>query len=64
MQPKNYRYPAAHQVVTDADTCLAVTLSRPLPSHRHDAQGQEQSGAKATAGKLMMIAEGSHLGTR
>lgn len=37
-QPKTCRSPATDQVVTDADTCLAVTLSRPLRVIPHQWQ--------------------------
>jgi hypothetical protein len=62
-QPKNYRYSTAHQVAIDADTRLVVVVGRPLPGNRHDSRGWEESGAKATVGNTMTIADGGYQGT-
>ncbi|MGY4956934.1 transposase [Streptomyces nigrescens] len=62
-QSKNYRYSTAHQVVTDADSHLVVVVGRPLPGNRHNSRGWEESGAKATVGNTMTIADGGYQGT-
>lgn len=62
-QWKNYRYSAAHQVVTDADIRLIVVAGRPLPGNRHDARGWEVSRAKAAVGATATIADGGHQGS-
>ncbi|MFJ2634263.1 transposase [Streptomyces sp. NPDC087422] len=62
-QSKNYRYSTAHQVVIDADTCLVVVAGRPVPGHRHNSRGWEESGAKAAVGTTMTIADGGSQGT-
>lgn len=36
---------------------------QPLPGNRHDSRGWEESGAKATVGKTMTIADGGYQGT-
>ncbi|MET8405945.1 transposase [Streptomyces sp900116325] len=62
-QSKNYRYSTAHQVVIDADTRLVGVVGRPLPGHRHDSRGWEESGAKAAVGNTTTIADGGYQGT-
>ncbi len=49
-QSKNYRYSTNHQVITDADTRLVVTVGQPLPGNRNDCKAWELSGAKAAVG--------------
>ncbi|MFF4017810.1 transposase [Streptomyces sp. NPDC001843] len=61
-QSKNYRY-STNQVVIDADTRLVVAVGRPLPGNRNDCKAWELSGAKATAGKAVVIADGGYQGT-
>lgn len=58
-QSKNYH----HQVVIDADTRLIVLVGRPLPGNRNDCKAWEESGAKATVGKTLTIADGGYPGT-
>jgi len=52
-----------HQVVIDADTRLVVAVGRPLPGNRNDCKAWELSGAKAAAGKAVVIADGGYRGT-
>ncbi|AGJ52570.1 DDE family transposase [Streptomyces avidinii] len=61
-QSKNYRYSTNHQVVIDADTRLVVLVGRPLPGNRNDCRAWEESGAKATVGTTMTIADGATRG--
>ncbi|WP_411139887.1 transposase [Streptomyces sp. x-80] len=60
---KNYRYSTNHQVVIDADTRLVVVAGRPLAGNRNDCKAWEESGAKATVGKTLTIADGGYPGT-
>ncbi|MFC9399139.1 transposase [Streptomyces sp. NPDC057027] len=60
---KNYRYSTNHQVVVDADTRLVVVVGRPLPGNRNDCKAWELSGAKATVGNTVVIADGGYRGT-
>lgn len=62
-QSKNHRYSINHQVVIDTDTRLVVVVGRPLPSNRNDCKAWEESGAKATVGNTMTIADGGYPGT-
>ncbi|MCX5054547.1 MULTISPECIES: transposase [unclassified Streptomyces] len=62
-QSKNYRYSTNHQVVINADTRLVVAVGRPLPGNRNDCKAWELSGAKATVGKAIVIADGGCRGT-
>ena len=62
-QSKNYRHSTNHQVVIDADTRLVVAVGRPLPGDRNDCTAWELSGAKATVGKAVVIADGGYRGT-
>lgn len=60
---KNYRYSTNHRVVIDADTRLVVVAGRPLAGNRNDCKAWEESGAKATVGKTLTIADGGYPGT-
>ncbi|UNR57605.1 transposase [Streptomyces sp. A10(2020)] len=61
---KNYRYSTNHQVVIDADTRLVVVVGRPpLAGNRNDCKAGEESGAKASVGKTLTIADGGYPGT-
>ncbi|OEJ23179.1 transposase [Streptomyces agglomeratus] len=62
-QSKNYRYSTNHQVVIDADTRLVVLVGRPLPGNRNDCKAWEESGAKASVGQTVTIADGGYPGT-
>ncbi|WP_406445001.1 transposase [Streptomyces sp. NBC_01613] len=62
-QSKNYRYSTNHQVVIDADTRLVVVVGRPLPGNRNDCKAWEESGAKASVGRTLTIADGGYPGT-
>ncbi|MFJ6485947.1 transposase [Streptomyces sp. NPDC091682] len=62
-QSKDYRYSTNHQVVIDADTRLIVVVGRPLAGNRNDCKAWEESGAKASVGKTLTIADGGYLGT-
>ncbi|GGZ32302.1 hypothetical protein GCM10010365_61330 [Streptomyces poonensis] len=62
-QSKNYRCSTNHQVVIDADTRLVVAVGRPLPGDRNDCLAWAESGAKATVGNTMTIADGGYPGT-
>lgn len=57
----NYRHSTNHQVVIDADTRLVVAVGRPLPDNRNDCKAWELSGAKDTAGRTTVIADGGLL---
>ncbi|BDH12290.1 hypothetical protein HOK021_34690 [Streptomyces hygroscopicus] len=59
----DYRYSTAHQVVIDADTRLVVVVGRPVPGNGHDSRGWAESGAKASVGNAMAIADGGYQGT-
>ena len=62
-QSKNYRYSTNHQVVIDADSRLVVVVGRPLPGNRNDCKAWADSGAAATVGSTMTIADGGYPGT-
>ncbi|WP_432198141.1 transposase [Streptomyces sp. bgisy027] len=62
-QSKNYRYSTNHQVVIDADSCLAVAVGRPLPGNRNGCEAWELSGAKDAVGHTTVIADGGYRGT-
>ncbi|GGV54138.1 hypothetical protein GCM10010293_67890 [Streptomyces griseoflavus] len=62
-QSKNYRYSTNHQVVIDADTRCVVAGCRPLPGNRNDCTAWEEAGAKDTAGRTAVIADGGYRGT-
>jgi hypothetical protein len=60
---KNYRYSPNHQVVIDAGTRRVVVVGRPLSGNRNDCKAWEQSGAKASVGRTLTIADGGYPGT-
>lgn len=60
---ENYRYSTNHQVVIDADTRRVLAVGRPLPGNRNDCTAWELSGAKDTAGRTTVIADGGYRGT-
>ncbi|MFD9099380.1 transposase [Streptomyces collinus] len=62
-QSKNYRYSTNHQVVTDADIRLVVTVGRPVPGNRDDCKAWGLSGVKAAVGRTTVIADGGYRGT-
>ncbi|MFI5640123.1 transposase [Streptomyces goshikiensis] len=59
---KNYRS-TNHQVVIDADTRLMIVVGRPLAENRNDCKAWEESGAKASVGTTVTIADGGYPGT-
>ncbi|WP_329021696.1 MULTISPECIES: transposase [unclassified Streptomyces] len=60
---KNNWYSTNHQVVIDAGTRRVVVVGRPLAGNRNDCRAWEESGAKATVGKTLVIADGGYPGT-
>jgi hypothetical protein len=50
-------------VVIDADSRLVVVVGRPLPGNRNDCKAWADSGAAATVGSTMTIADGGYPGT-
>jgi DDE superfamily endonuclease/DDE family transposase len=63
-QSKNYRYSTNHQVVIDADSCLVVSVGRPVSGNRNDCKAWELSGAKNSVGNTTEIADGGYRGIR
>lgn len=61
---KNYWYSAKMQIVIDANTRLAVAISRPTPGNRHDCRAYRDSGVDRQCHGATVMADGGYQGSQ